>query len=269
MANAGFDTTVRREKVKRFKRICVSVIVIAIIAALGIFVCSENLFFVKGIDVKNISEDEYLSAYNPYTDDEMLEGLEIKKESGLYDFDASVAVEKAKYNLPYIKEIKISRRWPSTVVAKVKFEKPTYYISVENNLYILSDNLKVLERTKDYEKIEIGSLILLECKGIHNCIVGEKLGIPEDIEEIIAEIDKHIEAFEVKKHISNINVSDMFNLSIMYGTRYNVKLGDAKNIETKIEFMKRVIESRTDDTSGGTIDVSDVDKKKAAYTKFV
>ncbi len=269
MANADFDTTVRNGKINKFKKTVVAIAVIAIIAALGIFVCSENLFFVKGIDVKNLSEDEYLSSHNPYTEEEMLEGLGIKKESGLYDFDASAAEKSAKYSLPYIKEIKISRRWPSTVVAKVKFEKPTYYISVENNLYILSDNLKVLERTKDYEKIELGSLILLECDGIHNCIVGEKLGIPKDIEEIIAEIDKHIEAFEVKKDISHINVSDMFNLSIMYGTKYNVKLGDAKNIETKIEFMKRVIENRTDDTSGGTIDVSDVNKKKAAYTKFV
>ena len=268
MAKANFDATVRNSKINRLKRTLISLLVVAIVVVLGIFVCSENLFFVKGIDVKNVSRDEYTVVANPYTDDEMLEGLGIEKGMGLYDFEATASEGRAKYNLPYIRQIKISRRWPSTVVAKVEFEVPTYYTSVENNLYIISDSLKVLEKTKNYEKIELNSLILLECNQIHNCIEGEKLGLPEDVEKIINDLDEQLKAFEVKKEISHINVSDKFNLSVMYGTKYSIKLGDPKNLDTKIEFMKRIIEDRADDNSGGVIDVSDEDSREAVYKKF-
>lgn len=269
MANADFDATVKKEKIKKIKKRIVAFFVVAVIVVLGLFVCSENLFFVKKMDVKIDTEHEYTSFENPYTDDEMLKGLGIEKGIGLYSFDAKQAENNAKYNLPYINHIKISRRWPSTVVARIKLEMPTYYISVENNLYILSDNLKVLEKTKDFEKIELGSLILLECDTIHSCIVGEKLGIHKDTEDIIYELDEKLCEFEVKKDISRINVSDKFNISIMYKTRYEVLLGDSKSIGTKIEFMKRIIEDRADDVSGGIIDVSDEESREAVYKKFV
>ncbi|MBR2021060.1 MAG: FtsQ-type POTRA domain-containing protein [Clostridia bacterium] len=263
-----FDATVKSTKRKKIKNVIVAVVVIAIIFLIGFYVCSENLFFVKSVAIKDRTGGEGLFDEFPYTEQEMLKGLGIKVGTGLYDFDARDAEKNAKYNLSYIKEIKISRLWPSTVVAKTVLEKPEYYASVDDELYIIADNLKVLEKTQSPEKIELGSLIYLECTGIHSCIVGEKLGIDEDIEEIILNLEKSLSENRVKNEITSINVSDKFNLSLSYGTKYIVKLGDSKSLGTKIEFMKRIIEDRTDDLVGGTIDVSDEKNREAIYKKF-
>lgn len=263
-----FDTTVKNSKKKKRRNIVISIVLIAIILVLGFYVCSENLFFVKSVDIKDKTEDNEFVGQFPYTEEEMLEGLGLRTGVGLYDFDASEAETSAKYNLPYIKQIKVSRRWPSTIVAKTVLEIPEYYVSVDDDLYIVADNLKVLEKTSSPEKIELMTLIHLECKNIHSCIVGEKLGVSEDIEKIIYELEQKLGENNVKNQITSINLSDKFNLSINYGTRYIVKLGDSKSLGTKIEFMKRIIEDRTDDISGGTIDVSDEKNREAIYKKF-
>ena len=175
MAENGFDATVKKSKKNKRKNALIAFVCVCLVLAAGIFYCMSELFFVKSISVKNTSEDDGNGAF-PYSDEEMLEGLGIKTGQQLYGFDVKEAQDNAIYNLAYIKDIKLSRRWPSTVVAKVELENPSFYVSVSDDLYILSDNLKVLERTGNVEKIEVSSLILLQAGKIDNCIVGEKLG---------------------------------------------------------------------------------------------
>ena len=220
-----FDATVKDSKKRKKAGVITALVFVAVLLCVGLYFCFEKVFFVKKIDVKDITGEYENTAMFPYTDEEMLEGLGIEKGMGLYDFSTSEAEEKAKYNLPYIEEINVSRRWPTTVVAKTVLEVPTYYVSVNNNLYIISDSFKVLERTKDFEKIELYSLIFLESNSLHSCIVGEKLGIPADIEKIVDEMYKTFEEFGVQNDITAIDAGDKFNLSVMYGTRYSVKLG--------------------------------------------
>ena len=265
---ADFDNTVKKVRRKKKKGIAFTVFLLIVLVVVGISFCFTNLFFVESVDVKNMTDSKDFVGSFPYTQEQMFEGLGIEKGMGLYDFDANEATKNAKYNLPYIESIKLTRLWPSTVVAKVHLEIPTYYVSVDNDLYIVADSLKVLEKTDDFEKIELYSLIHLECKNIHSCIVGEKIGIPEDIEEIMLELDEKLVENKVKNEVSSIDFSDKFNLSLTYGTRYVVKRGDSKSLGVKIEFMKRIIEDRDGDIIGGVIDVSDEKNREAVYKKF-
>ena len=260
-----FDSTVKRKKRQRIRNTAIAVVIALVLVVIGLYFCSEKLFFVKKIDIVE-QKSEFVGKF-PYTEEQMLEGLGIQKGIGLYDFDANKAQKDAKYNLSYIKQIKISRRWPSTVVAKTTLEAPYYYVSVGDDLYIVSDELKVLEKTESSEKIELYSLIYLDCE-IHSCIVGESLGVSEDIAEIIYELDEKMSENGVKNEVSSINASDKFDISITYGTKYVVKLGDSKSLGTKLEFMKRIIEDREGDIVGGTIDVSDEKNREAVYKKF-
>ncbi|MBO4950429.1 MAG: FtsQ-type POTRA domain-containing protein [Clostridia bacterium] len=265
---ADFDSTVKQKKKgKRRGRILALVIVLAGVAA-GFYFCASKLFFVKSVLIKDVTEESKFVAAFPYTEEEMLQGMKLEKNSGLYDFTAAEAEKNARINLPYIKEIDVSRRWPSTVVAKTVLEVPTYYVIVDNDFYILSDEIKVLERTESSEKIELNSLIRLDYKTVHSCIVGEKLGISEDIQKIIFDIEAQLVENGVKNEVTSIDVSDKFNLSITYGTKYIVKLGDSKSLSTKLEFMKRIIEDRVGDVVGGVIDVSDEKNREAIYKKF-
>lgn len=267
MADNNFDNTVKKSKKHSMKMMVAAIVCALAVVAAGFYFCTSELFFVKKIDVKDVSNGEY-KRDNPYTDEEMLKGLEIEIGTGLYSFDKKKAESNVKYNLPHIKEIKLSRRWPSTVVAKVEYENPAFYISVSDKLYILSENLKVIEKTETAETIEVDSLVFLETGKVDNCIVGEMLGIPEDSIELVEELRKTLDEYSVLRNVKLIDISDKFDVSLMYDSRFEVKLGDSKNLGTKIDFMKRIIADRGDVSPGGTIDVSNVESKEAVYKKF-
>jgi len=267
MSDNSFDTTVKKSKNRSRKSAALAFVCIFLIAVLGLYFCTSKLFFVKKIVVKNVSADEKDTSV-PYTSEEMLSGLGINIGDGLYSFNKKDAQNSAKYNLPYIKEIKISRRWPSTLVAKAELEKAAFYMSVSDELYILSDGLKVLEKTTDAEKIELGALMLLKTGKVDNCIVGEMLGIDSDLAAIISELTAILEENSILNKVEFIDVSDKFDISLMYESRFEILLGDSKNLKSKIEFMKRIIDDRGDATSGGTIDVSDEESREAVYKKF-
>ena len=267
MAESSFDATVKNSKRNKRKSAVIALICICLVVSAGLLYCMSELFFVKKILIKNITEGSETVEF-PYTDEEMLTGLGIKKGDELYGFNTKEAQNSAVYNLAYIKEIKLSRRWPSTVVAKVELENAEFYVSVSGDLYILSENLKVLEKTSDAEKIEMYNLILLETGKVDHCIVGEKLGVGDDVADIIRDITKELSEKSLLGNISVIDVKDKFNIKLMYSSVYEVILGDSKSLKTKVDFMNRIIADRGENTAGGTIDVSDAEKREAVYKKF-
>ena len=268
MTQSDFDYTVTSKKKSKRKNTVLAVFFVLVLLIIGMYFCASNLFFIEKLVIDDDTDDDDFPGRFQYTSEQILDGLGLKKGEGLYTFDEKAALEDAKYNLPYIKKIRLARRPFSTLVAKTELESPEYYTLVDNNLYIISDTLRVLEKTNASQKIELFSLIYLDCRQIHSCIVGEKLGVPLDIEKVIYDIQEQLDENDVENEITSIDISDKFNIYMTYGTRYEVKLGNSKNLGTKIEFMKRIIEDRAGDFVGGTIDVSDEKNREAVYKKF-
>jgi cell division protein FtsQ len=263
--NAQFDKTVKKHKKKRRKSGVAAFVAAVLLVVAGIYFCYTKLFFVEKAD---IVVTDYNGTSLVYSEDEVLSGLGIQKGDGLYSFASDEVEERAKYTLPYFEEIEVTRRWPSTVVAKVSLEKPMFYCTIADKTYIVSEELKVLENTTDARDIGINSLIFLKASGIHNCIEGEKLGIDEDTDEIIEDLVETLDENDVLDKITGIDVTNKFDISMMYGSVYHVKLDDALNLDTKIRYLKRIIEDRKDNAGGGVIDLRNVDENEAKFDKF-
>ena len=261
----NFDKTVKKYKKKRRKSGFAAFVVALLLIATGLYFCYTKLFFVEKVDVV-ISDANGTSLV--YSDEEVLSGLGIKKGDGLYSFSASDVEGKAKYNLPYFKEINVSRRWPSTVVVKVSLEKPMFYCTIADKIYIISEDLKVLENTSDARELGKNSLIYLKASGIHNCIEGEMLGVGIDTSEIIFELVEKLDENDILDKITSIDVTNKFDITMMYSSVYFVKLDDAVNMDTKIRYLKRIIEDRKDNPGGGVIDLRNVDENEAKFDKF-
>lgn len=261
----NFDKTVKKQKFNRRKGVVIAIIAALVIVVIGVYFCFSKLFFVKNIVVVEKEESEFES---PYTEQQLYDGLGIEKGKGLYSFDASETEEKAAYNLTYFKEINISRKWPGTVCLNVVLEEPAFYCEISDKIYIVSKDLKVLEYTSDSKKIKLLSLIYLETPGIHNCIVGEKLGLDENSEKNISELLAKFEEYAISENITSLNITDRFNVEFMYDTVYLVKLGDMKNLDAKILLLTKIVEDRKGNMSGGVIDLSNASKKEAKFDKF-
>lgn len=261
-----FDSVVQtKKKSKRISKILAVLIVVAA-AVLGFYMCSEKLLIIKNIEVVNSETGEITQL--PYTEDELMSFLGISKGMKLYEHSASEMEMSAKYSLTYVKNLDVSRRWPSTVVLNVIPESPLYYVTIENNMYILSDELKVIDVTGDVELVETNKLKLLRVASINQCIKGEKILIDKDIEEIILNITSVLETENCLSDVTMINVTDKFGIELMYDTKYIVKLGDSKDLSNKIKMMNAIIKDKSEKIVSGTIDVTKDYGKTGTFKKF-
>lgn len=260
-----FDEVVRRKKKSKRKSRFAAVIIVALIVVLGVYVCNGSLLTVKKVELKSLGEEEISL---PYTQQELLSGLGLEKGMGLYDIAESELENNARYNLTYIKEMEISRRWPSTVVVRATAENARFYISIDGKIYVLSDELRVLETTDDIEKIEAQKLIILKVSSVKKCVKGDIMDVGKDINEIVVDLSEQLEKEGSLSRITLMDVTDKFNIKLMFETRFEVKIGDSKDLGNKIKMMNEIVKDKQDEMASGVIDVTKDYGKTGSLRKF-
>ncbi len=241
------------------KNLLVALTVLLVVVIVGGFLCYTKLFKVQKLVIIGDC---------PYNEQEMLNGMGITIGDTLYGKKNVEIKQNVKYNLAYIDNIEISRVWPDTIKVKVEQANPTFYVSVENTMYVLSQSLRVLSKTDDIEDIELKKLVAVEIKDIKSCVEGEFIKADSDSEEILRQLYELLNKYEIFEEITNIDVTDRFNVTMMYGTKYMIKLGDKINLESKIKFMVTILEQKQKDRESGIIDVSDDEVKEATFESF-
>lgn len=249
----------KKIKKSKAKSKVIGFLFIVAIIVVGVYFCYINLFTLKNIKIVGDC---------PYTEQQMMAGMGLEKRMGIYDKTEKEIRSQVKYNLPYINEIDISRRWPHTIVAKVQKAEPTFYISISDDLYILSQGLRVLSKTKSAEDIELNSLILLQIDNVYSCVEGEYIEISQDNSKCLNELVEHLTEHGEFSNISVINIKDKFDIMLQYNSRYEVKLGDTKNLDIKIRFMQKILEKIDSSGVSGVIDVSDEETREGTFKNF-
>ncbi len=233
--------------------------VLVIVAVIGISFCYFELFKFEQLVIKGEC---------PYDNSAVLEGIGMNKGDRLYDKSEKQIRESAKYNLPYIDSVEVSHIWPSTLVLTVEQAQPTFYVKISDDMYVLSQSRRVLSRTDNAETVEKNNLILLQIPDITSCVEGEFLETSEETNLLLDTIITGLEECSELVNVTRINVNDKFNIEFMYGTKYLVKLGDAKNLDVKIQFMNAIIEKKKNDGTSGIIDVSDEEGREGTFKNF-
>lgn len=251
---------VRKSHVKaKRKNTALSLLVLCIIIAVGGYLCYAKLFKIQKLTIKGDC---------PYTEQEMMEGMGLAFGDTLYGKSNEEILQDVKYNLAYIDNLKISRIWPSTLKVTVEKANPTFYVSLNDSMYVLSQSLRVLSRTENIEDVELRKLVSVEITGIESCVEGEFLETDNGADEILKELYSLLEKYEVFAEITNIDMTDRFDIRLSYGTKYLVKLGDKVNLDSKIQFMLTIIDEKSNDGTSGIIDVSDDEVKEGTFENF-
>ena len=262
----NFDEIVSNRKRKGRHKKITALFILFLMIVIGVYLCNSEILVVNKVSVESLEEGKEVNL--PYSQTELMSGFGLEKGMGLYKFSSKELEHNAKYNLTYIKDLKISRRWPSTVVAKVIPENLRYYITIDEKMYILSDELRVVDSTDNIEQVEINKLIYLKVENIRSCIKGVKLDVGDDIEKIIIDVANTLESENVLSSITEIDVSTKFDIRLMYDTRFAVKLGDSMDLKNKVKMMKEIVRDKEGELASGTIDVTKDYGKTGSLSKF-
>ncbi len=241
----------RKELIRKFFYFAVGITLITIVT----LICVVVFFGLKKVEIKGISK---------YTEEQILEACDFSSADNLFGIDFHEIEEKIKRKCPYISNVTFKRALPSTLVITVTEDAPSYCTEIFGDYFLLSEDLRVISKHDIYEDIEALELpvIYLKLPTVTRVVAGEavifkKTSSREHLLDFLLRLKEQYAHGE----IDCVDASDRYHLVIYTnGSRYKVDLGTSENIDTKIRFVKKVIETEFDENSVATINVEKVNQ---------
>ncbi len=242
------------ERKNRRRAIAYTVMVLA--AAAAFFAVVFTVFF--KISEISVSGDTH------YGEAELVSAAGIETGTPLFGFDAGNVETRILNELPYVKEVSVSRKIPSTVGIEITEERAAFAFRVANDDYIVSDTFKVLERVPAGKAPQ--ELVKVTTGPVDVCIVGGEISFAETrLLDSLKTFWNTLCAYGQEKSVDYIEAYDRFDIYFGYQGRIRVFLGDARESDAKIRFFVKIMEHIYEDQSG-TLDISD--KKEATFSPY-
>ena len=223
---------------------------------------------------------------------EKYSGWEVMEASGIRIGDNLLGLNDAKItgniisDLPYVSAVRIGIKLPDTVKIEIVELDVVYSVEAEDgSWWLMRADGGIVEKTNSTEA------------ELHTKVLGVKLSQPTVGERAVAaqpisdettaegqevpvvinaaqqldtaiSILQYMEASGVIGDATSVNVGDLRNLELWYGTRYQVIIGDVTQLSYKIKSMKAAID-QMGDYQDGTLDVSFTTwPNQVGYTPF-
>lgn len=228
--------------------------------------------------------------YQPWT---IVENSGISKGDSLLTFSRAKAVSQILANCPYVKDVRIGIKLPDTVNIEIVESDVVYAIKDEQGTWwLMNSDAKVSEmingsRASNYTQVlgvtlsspKIGETgVATEIQTEQTDPTEEVAGTMPTVAAIVIsgaqrlntakEILKALEDNDIVGEAASVNVTDVDNIELWYGSRYQVELGDSNNLTYKIACMYDAI-LQMSDYETGVLDVSfNTWTDQVAYTPF-
>ena len=223
----------RKESKRRFSRflyvalMCVLVTVFAVI-------CLAVFFRIDRIEV--IGSERY-------SKEQILSISGIEEGLSLYEV-GNPELERLYGRLPYIREARITRKLPDTLIVTILEDEGMYSAEIYGEYFVLSERLRVLDRVFDKSELEGRGLITLVLPEVNQAVVGYGIEFSEAISDkyVRAYLDA-LESSPLYRNTSAFDLRDRFSLSLIAKETYLVKLGNGDELGTKFTAVAGMLES--------------------------
>lgn len=183
----------------------------------------------------------------------------IIKNSGIVIGDKLFSIKEKRVRelltneLPYIKDVDISYGFPDTVTITVTSTQDKLLVADKNRYIRLDKDGKVLALSKT--KMKEG-LYKIEGLTYKKHTVGS-VYTPDEKESDKYEMAKLVASEAEKAGLlsGTVNVKDMKKITFTYDSRVRIYLGDASELQVKMEFAEKTIKAAAPDKQTGYIDM--------------
>jgi len=255
------------------------VTMLAVVAAL---VMGLSLFFT----VENITVTG-ANVYSPWT---VKEASGIVEGDNLLTFSHARAGAQIKANLPYVDTVRFGIKLPDTVNIIIEEDDVVYSIKDQDGTWwLMNSNGRLVEQTNSgiaanytqilgvtvYQPVPNERAVATESAAVTETDpqTGETVMIPVTVtgaQRLMAAqtIVQALEENDIVGSAASVDVSRLEDIILWYGTRYQVNLGDATNLDYKIACMNDVILQMSEYQSG-ILDISfKIWPNQVGYTPF-
>ena len=221
----------RKKRNKKIKLVLKIVLLVGIIAGGTAFALISPIFNIKDIKVLD---------NNQVSSDTIISLSELKTGENIFRFSSNKAIDKIKEN-PYVENVKIHRKIPSTIEIKIEERIPTFSVDYMGKYAIINNQGYILEITDNNKELPI----ILNASTVEQEITtGQRLN-DEDLEKLedILKIMSSAKENNLDKEVTNIDISNR-NEYIIYLEQENkyVHLGDSSNLSNKMLYVVAILE---------------------------
>lgn len=241
------------------------------------------LALVLGMSIFFKVENVQVSGTVNYTSWDILQASGIREGENLMTLNRAAAAGKILQKLPYVDSVRIGIQLPDTVNIEIVEEDVYYAIEAsDSSWWLMDDSGKILDKTNaalaaDYTRI-IGVKLESPVPG-QQAVAAEKTpetteGGEEDSTDDSQQTQPPVTVYESQRldaaitvleclesngvlgGITQLDVSELGNITMQYGKLYLVELGDTSHMAKKISAMWDTIRQHGESYQSGTLDVS-------------
>lgn len=238
----------RRQNRKRISRVAY-ISLFCVLVSLFVIICLAVFFRIDNIEIVGSSR---------YSKEQILAVTGIEEGLSLYEVGNS-DVSKLYGEFAYISHAEVERKLPDTLVIKLTEDEGSYFSELYGEYFVLSDELRVLERVFDREELQDDGLIELVLPQIDSAVVGYGMEFAQPVSEryVRAYLDA-LESSPLYSKTSAFDLRDRFSLSLIAKNTYLVKLGNGDELGTKFTAVAGMLENAVfSDGIPATIDAND------------
>jgi cell division protein FtsQ len=145
---------------------------------------------------------------------------------------------------PYLKSVEVKKKFPNKICFEVEERVLGWYLEVSEDYYALDYDLLVLLETYDEESIKERGLTKLVLPEIESVVCDRLPEFGHGDEQLIRETLKIIDSFRtngIKERLTYLDLSNRFEIKLTIDGKFDVNLGDMKDIDTKLATVTETI----------------------------
>lgn len=238
---------------KKKKTVAKVFLILVIVIVACIILASSEIFNIKKISVEGLDK---------LTDKEIISYSNIIIGENTFKTNLIKAENKIREN-PYIKNVEIKRKFPNTITINIEERKVNYILQLAESYVYVDLQGYILEISK--EKKEVPILI-----GIVTDLSNVKAGSRLDKNDLLKldttnKIVETCKSYEILNLVTKIDISDTSNYILgLESENKNVYLGDASDLNTKMLWLKSILE-QTKEKKGIIFLDMDLNSKKPYF----
>ena len=243
---------------RRAIRIISYVSIIAVVLIVGVILSLTVLFKTQAYEVSGITK---------YTEDQIIEASGIKKGENIFLAPKRPAENRIKKEFPYVEEATVSFKIPDTIRIAVVEAVEGYLVKVTDSEYlVISTKGRILNRITDVSQYDLPIFI---GPTLTSGEIGDYVNYEDD--KVVTMIESITQTFADNGYqgITEIDATNMADISFTYENRIKVKLGIPEDLDYKIRTAMIIINDKIDSATtvktAGVLDVSRCNSTKRSY----
>ena len=232
--------------------------IIAVILIVGVVLSLTVLFKTQAYEVTGVTR---------YSEEEIIDACGISKGENIFLAPKSAAEKRLKKQFPYVEEANVSFKIPDTIRIAIEEAAEGYLMKLSGSDYlVISTKGRILNQVTDTSAYDLPIFI---GPTLTSGAIGDYVSYEDDtVVEMIESITQTF-ADNGYQGITEIDATNMADISFTYENRIKVKLGIPEDLDYKIRTAMIIINDKIDSATtvktAGVLDVSRCNTTKRSY----